>query len=209
MALTNQQIIGVGILGLAIYVSYTANKNTSPQSLLDGGSPRNQSLIDKNNAPDAKVVVISTENDSKQAIQNINEVRKKAGKNPLNYSSKAYNLAIAIAKDMNQYGYFDFTNPKTKTCADNMKLGFGFTNEEYLAQSIYRYVPIGANVGFETKNVSQVAKEWVEGAISTDQNFLYPQHVAGAVGCDENKCVFLALNYSGYGKGCGLKTKSE
>ncbi len=211
MRLSNPQIIGLVILGASVYISYAVNNNIPPQANLVNTSPlqNNQFIADKDNAPDANMAILSSEDDSKKAIQSINEVRKKAGKSPLNYSSKAYNLAIARAKDMNKDRYFDFTNPKTKTCTDNMKLGFGFSSEEYLAESIYRYVPIGANLGFTTKNSSEVTKQWAEESATTDQNFLYPTHVAGAVGCDANKCVFLALNYSGYGKGCGLKTKSK
>ena len=201
MALTNQQIIGISILGLALYASYQNSKNIPPQSTL---RDRNQTL-DKNNSPDANVVIVSSENDSKKAIEDINNVRKKSGLNPMNYSTKAYQLATARAKDMNQYSYFDFTNPQTKSCTDNMKTSFGFTNEEFLAESNIRYVPVGLNIGISTKNLSEVSKEWAEEVARTDPNFLYPQHVAGAVGCDGNKCVFLSLNYSGYGKGCGLK----
>ena len=211
MRLSNPQIIGLVILGISIYTSCAANNNISPRSNLVNTSSlqSNQSITDKDNAPDASMAILSSEDDSKKAIQSINEVRAKAGKSPLNYSTKAYNLAIARAKDMNKDVYFDFTNPKTKTCTDNMKLGFGFSGEEYLAESIYRYVPVGANLGFTTKSSSEVTKEWVEESATTDGNFLYPTHVAGAVGCDANKCVFLALNYSGYGKGCGLKTKPK
>ncbi|WP_055077660.1 CAP domain-containing protein [Pseudanabaena sp. 'Roaring Creek'] len=201
--MTKQQAIAIGILGFVVYISYVNNKDISrPPSLGNG----NQSIaVDKNNAPDANVVIFSPEEDSKKAINDINEVRKRSGLTPLNYSTKAYQLATARAKDMNQYNYFDFTNPQTKTCTDNMKLGFGFTSEEFLAESNIRYVPVGANIGASTKNVSEVSREWAEQMASSDQNFLFPNHVAGAVGCDGNKCVFLALNYSGYGKGCRVK----
>ncbi len=200
MGLSTQQAIGLGILGFAIYVSAVANKQASPPF------SNNQNLANRDNAPDAKVIIVSTENDSKKAINDINLIRKKAGLSPLNYSTKAYQLATARAKDMNQYNYFDFTNPKTKSCTDNMKGSFGFTTEEYLGESNIRYVPIGVtNVGLSTKNLSEVSKEWAEEALTNDPNLLFPQHVAGAVGCDGNKCVFLALNYSGYGKGCGVK----
>ncbi len=199
MGLTNQQKIGIGILAVSILATTLGNnKANAPLS-------NNQSLVNKDNAPDANVIIISTEDESKRAINEINTFRKKSGLLGINYSTKAYQLATARAKDMNQYNYFDFTNPQTKSCTDTMKSGFGFTNEESLAESNIRYVPVGANIGGSTKNVSEVSKEWVEDRANADPNFLFANHVAGAVGCDGNKCVFLALNYSGYGKGCGVK----
>jgi hypothetical protein len=192
--MTNQQVIGLSILGLALFVSY--------KSIITN---QNSSIANRDGSPDANVVIFSPESDSKKAINDINEVRKKSGLATLNYSAKAYQLATARAKDMNQYNYFDFTNPQTKSCTDTMKTGFGFTNEEFLAESNIRYVPVGANIGASTKNVSEVSREWAEERAQVDPNFLFPKHVAGAVGCDGNKCVFLALNYAGYGKGCGLK----
>lgn len=199
MGLTTQQSIGLGILGLAIYANAVVNKQASPPFT------SNQDLVNRDNAPDANVIIVSSEDDSKKAINDINVIRKKSGLSPLNYSTKAFQLATARAKDMNQYNYFDFTNPKTKSCTDNIKKQFGFTDDEYLAESNIRYIPIGANAGTSTKNLSHVSKEWVEESVTKDPNFLFAQHVAGAVGCDGNKCVFLALNYSGYGKGCGVK----
>lgn len=199
MGLSTQQTIGLGILGVSIWLSTVSNKTANPPL------PNNQSLVNRDTSPDAHLIIISTEDDSKRAINDINTFRKKSGLLGINYSTKAYQLATARAKDMNQYNYFDFTNPQTKSCTDTMKSGFGFTNEESLAESNIRYVPIGANIGGSTKTVSEVSREWVEESAKTDPNFLFAKHIAGAVGCDGNKCVFLALNYAGYGKGCGVK----
>ena len=199
MGLSKQQAIGIGILALSLLASTVSNNTTKPPF------SNNQRLASRDNDPDANLIIISTEDDSKRAIKDINTFRKKSGLSSLNYSTKAYQLATARAKDMNQYNYFNFTNPQTKSCADTMKSGFGFTNEEFLAESNIRYVPVGANVGGSTKTVGEVSKEWLEDGANADPNFLFPQHVAGAVGCDGNKCVFLALNYSGYGKGCGVR----
>ena len=205
MSLNQQQVIGLSILGLALFVSYRntiTNQITNQNPIL---SLNQSNTANKDNAPDANIIILSSEDDSKRAIKDINEVRKKSGLAPLNYSAKAYQLATARAKDMNQYNYFDFTNPRTRSCTDTMKLGFGFTKEEFLAESNIRYVPVGPNVGAGVKNVSEVSREWAEDRALVDPNFLFPQHVAGAVGCDGNKCVFLALNYTGYGKGCAVK----
>jgi len=209
VSISTQQAIGLSILGGALYASYAMNKPVAPQKTSENLFPsrNNQNYTDRDNAPDANLIIFSSEEDSKKAIGDINNVRKRSGLTPLNYSAKAYKLATARARDMNQYNYFDFTNPQTKSCTDNMKLEFGFTSQEFLAESNIRYVPIGANIGSANKSLSEVSKKWVEENTINDQNFLFPQHVAGAIGCDGNKCVFLALNYAGYGRGCGIKKR--
>ncbi|WP_055075276.1 CAP domain-containing protein [Pseudanabaena sp. 'Roaring Creek'] len=166
---------------------------------------------EKKNPPDAIVFIAVSEEESKKAIKQINEYRKKNGKPPINYSSKAYNLAMARAKDMNQYNYYDFTNPQTNLCTDKIKEQYGFKPTEYLAESLNKYSAIGVNVRPEAKTLSQVTIEWIDEYIAKrtiDENFLYDKHLAGAVGCDGNKCVFLGLNEEGFGKDCVTNKKS-
>ena len=205
MSLNKSQIIGLSIIGGVILAS------ANSQNLLTNSNfpltRNNSNFVDKNNAPDAHLLILTSEDESKKAIAEINSYRKRNGKSPINYSTKAYQLAIARAKDMNQYSYFDYTNPQTKLCTDSMKSGYGFQSKEYLAESIYRYVPIGANLGIsETKTLSSAISEWIDyqkGEVNSA--FLFNYYLAGAVGCDGNKCVFLGLNEEGYGKGCSLK----
>ena len=202
MGLSKPQIIGLSVLGAILLASATSkNFLTIPNTSF---SRNDSNFVDRNNAPDAKLFIASSESDSQKAINEINSYRKVNGKSPINYSTKAYQLAMARAKDMNQYNYFDYTNPQTKLCADTMKLEYGFKPQEYLSESLYRYVPRGANIGIaEPKTLSDATREWIEHQKNeVNSNFLFNYHLAGAVGCDGNKCVFLGLNGEGYGKGC-------
>lgn len=208
MGLSKPQIIGLSILGVALLASVTSKNfpNISNASI----SLNDSDLVDRSNAPDAKLFIVTSESESQKAINEINSYRKANGKSPINYSTKAYQLATARAKDMNQYEYFDSTNPKTKLCTDSMKLEYGFNPKEYLSESIYRYVPRSINVGIEqTRTLSDATREWIELVKNQrkdfSSNFLFNYHLAGAVGCDRNKCVFLGLNAKGYGKGCITK----
>ncbi len=204
MGLSKPQIIGLSILGITLLASATAkNSITTPNPSL---SRNNSDFLDKSDAPDANLFIVTSEDESKRAINEINRYRKENGKPPINYSTKAYQLATARAKDMNQYDYFDNTNPKTKLCTDSMKLEYGFNPKEYLSESLYRYIPRSINVGMEqTRTLSDATHEWIEHVKNQSKdfssNFLFNYHVAGAVGCDRNKCVFLGLNAEGYGKG--------
>ncbi|MCY7334232.1 MAG: CAP domain-containing protein [Pseudanabaena sp. CAN_BIN31] len=208
MRLSKPQIIGLSIVGVALLASANSkNLLTSPNPLL---SRNNSNFVDKSNAPDANLFIVSSEDESKKAINEINRYRKENGKSPINYSTKAYKLAVARAKDMNQYNYFAYTNPQTKLCTDNMKFEYGFQSKEYLSDSIYKYVPVGVNIGIAgTKTLSDATREWIDYLKNQkkefDSNFLFNYHLAGAVGCDGNKCVFLGLNAEGYGKGCITK----
>ncbi|OYQ66050.1 hypothetical protein B9G53_05695 [Pseudanabaena sp. SR411] len=202
MGLSKPQIIGLSVLGAILLASATSkNFLTIPNTSF---SRNDSNFVDRNNAPDAKLFIVSSESDSQKAINEINSYRKVNGKSPINYSTKAYQLAMARAKDMNQYNYFDYTNPQTKLCADTMKLEYGFKPQEYLSESLYRYVPRGANIGIaESKTLSDATREWIDYQKNdVNSNFLFNYHLAGAVGCDGNKCVFLGLNGEGYGKGC-------
>jgi len=205
MGLTKPQIIGLSIVGAAIWASASSNNLTSMPNF--SHSRNGSNFVDKNNAPDAQLFIVTSEDESQKAIKKINSYRKENGKSPINYSTKAYQLALARAKDMNQYNYFDYTNPQTKLCTDIMKLNYGFETKEFLAESIYRYVPIGPNVGtLVAKTLSDATHEWIDyqkGEINSV--FLFNYYLAGAVGCDGNKCVFLGLNEEGYGKGCATK----
>ena len=165
----------------------------------------------KEYAPDAQVFIVNSEDESKKAIQIINQFRKKNKQPPINYSSNVYKIATARAKDMTEYKYYDFTNPQTNLCTEKIKANYGFKPEEYLAESLNNYVAIGVNVRSEAKTLSQVTQEWIdeyEKTNTTDQNFLFDKHVAGAVGCDGSKCVFLGLNAEGFGRECVTNKKS-
>ncbi len=180
--------IGLAILGISLVAVVALNSKGDRKHL--------------KYMPEASgVVILNSEDESKKAIQEINGIRKSYGKPPINYSTKAYNLALARAKDMNQYGYYDHTNPNTKTCADTMKLAYGFGDKDYLAENINTYVNVGGGVSLSMQTMSDSIKAWMNSR-GHRFNLLYDMHLAGAVACDQNKCVFLGLNSEGFGKGC-------
>ena len=196
--MNNQQIGGLIILGVAGLVAISANKNFTSFQQPTGVR---RSL---DNAPDATVFISTSEVESQKAIELINEHRKKYGKLRLDFSPKTYKLAIARAKDMNQFDYFGSTNPKTKACSDNLKAQFGFSDKEDVVENYIRYVPTGADTGATTKGLTDVVAEWLTDP-NSGSNFIFDHHVAGAVGCDGNKCVFIGLNQSGYRQKCDVK----
>ncbi len=203
MGLTKPQIIGLSIVVATLWAGASFNNFLTMSNPSRSGNDSN--FADRNNVPDAKLFIVTSEDESKKAINEINIYRKKNGNSPINYSTKAYQLSLARAKDMNQYNYFDSTNPQTKLCADTMKLDYGFKPKEYLSESLFRYVPRDINVGIATKTLSEATREWIEidhQKRDVNSNFLFNYHLAGAVGCDGNKCVFLGLNEEGFGKGC-------
>ena len=198
MGLSKPQTIGLVVLGIGLLGSFISKSPPAQNPLLT----RNNN-IDRSNAPDAQVFIISSEDQSKEAIKEINKYRKENGLTPINYSSKVYQLAVLKAKDMNQYNYFQQVNPETGFCSEKAKLNYGIDADEFLLEAIYRYIPQGANMGAETKTLSNATHEWIDyDRGRKDSNFLFNYHLAGAVGCDGNKCVFLALNKSGYRSNC-------
>ena len=54
---------------------------------------------------------------------------------------------------MNQYNYYDFTNPKIELCNDKIKMEYGFKQTEYLGESLNKYSAIGINVRSEAKTL--------------------------------------------------------
>lgn len=188
MALSNEQTIGLVILLGALALSTATNNKLDRKTL--------ESL------PEAfGVAILSSEDESKKAIQEINQIRKSYGRTPINYSSQVYALALARAKDMNEYGYYDHTNPKTQTCADTMKASYGFDPSDYLAENINTYVAVGGVSSMKLETMSDSIKAWMDSR-GHRYNLLYSMHLAGAVACDGNKFVFLGLNKKELGKGC-------
>ena len=199
--MNNQQVVGLIIIGIVGLLAVSANKNLVSPELPSQPNQRSRSL---DNAPDATVFISTSEVESQKAINLINEHRKKYGKLRLDFSPKTYKLAVARAKDMNQFDYFGMTNPKTKTCSDTLKTQFGFSDKEFVVENYIRYIPTGANIGAATKSLTDVVAEWLTDT-SNGANFIFDHHVAGAVGCDGNKCVFIGLNQSGYRQSCSTQ----
>lgn len=77
----------------------------------------------------------TTQSESIKAIDYVNKIRADHGEKPIKFDLRAFNLGLARAKDMYDYGYLDHVNPTTGTCAYSMKSQFGFSDDEYVAEN--------------------------------------------------------------------------
>lgn len=145
----------------------------------------------------------NSEADSRAAINYINSLRKQYGKAEIQFDQRAFELAIARAKDMREYNYYDHTNPHTGNCPDKMKSSYELNPEEYVAENIVGYADYSENIFRQIKfqPVTNAVDSWMNSR-GHRYNLLYDKHIGGAVGCHKDKCVFLGLNYDKFGSGC-------
>jgi uncharacterized protein YkwD len=145
----------------------------------------------------------NSEEESRATLERINQYRKQYGRAKIAFDERAFELANARARDMRQYNYYDHTNPKTGTCADTIKTNFGFSNDEFVAENILGYSDFseGFFTRFEVKPMTDTVESWLNSR-GHRYNLLFENHVAGAVGCYKDKCVFLGVNHKQFGKGC-------
>lgn len=145
----------------------------------------------------------STEADSKAAIDDINKLRQRYGKKAISFDKRLFELAVGRAIDMREFNYVDHTNPYTGTCPDSMKQIYGLNESEYVSEDAFgnlEYVEDFCTM-IETRSMTDAINSWM-GNRGQKYNLLYDGHVAGAVGCYKNVCVFLGLNPDSFGKGC-------
>lgn len=136
--------------------------------------------------------------ESKASIDYVNSIRMQNGVNTIRFDSRVYNIAMARANDMDEYGYLDHTNPQTGSCPDSIKTQYGLSNLEYVAENGFGF-PTGGHYsdGLEREAVDS----WMTSR-GHRYNLLYP-HIAGAIACSRGgHCVFLGLNYDRFGQGC-------
>ncbi len=138
-----------------------------------------------------------------EAINEINRIRSSYGLLPINSEERVFNLAVARAKDMRNYSYLDHTNPFTGACPDNMKSSFGLSSLEYVAENAFGNPDYAETycTRIEFRTLDEPITSWMSSR-GHRYNLLYPNHVAGAVGCYKNMCVFLGLNYDRFGEVC-------
>ncbi|MBW4566859.1 MAG: hypothetical protein KME31_02210 [Tolypothrix carrinoi HA7290-LM1] len=141
--------------------------------------------------------------DSQAAIHYVNELINQYKKKPISFDIKAFELAVARAKDMSQYKYYNHTNPHTGNCSDKMKYQYGFNKEEYLAENLLGYEKYSENIftRIKLKPMTYAVDNWMDSR-GHRYNLLYEKHIAGAIGCYKDKCVFLGLNHDKFGSGC-------
>lgn len=136
--------------------------------------------------------------ESKAAIDYINELRVDVGRNKISFDARVYDLAIARVRDTIEYDYFDHTNPITGTCPDSMKKDYGLRSNEYVAE----------NLGSGYSSEKAAINGWM-GSQGHRYNLLYSDHTAGAVACEKSVCAFLGLNNDLFGSGCSTAAQGQ
>lgn len=146
----------------------------------------NQDIIDKENAQDA--------------FEYINELRQENGEDPLSWDDRLYELAVFRSRDMFERGYFDHVTPEGK-CVKDFKSEYGV--EEYtIAENAGGMTHYTDGTPIPSTNMKEPVDAWMNSR-GHRYNLLYPEHVAGALGCYRSICVFLGANYNPYGLGAG------
>lgn len=145
---------------------------------------------------------------SEATIAEINIIRGRYKRSPIQFDHRLFRLATDRAKDMLEHGYYDHTNPQTGSCAHSEKAQYGLNSEEFVAENILEY---GSKEGIGNllfRPMTDSLKPWMDSR-GHRYNLLYSHHVAGAVSCLDNKCVFLGLNQAGFGKGCSTAAQGR
>ncbi|MBR9689556.1 MAG: CAP domain-containing protein [Candidatus Altiarchaeota archaeon] len=176
---------------IAIFVSIENSKNTD----FERGFACSEEVI---------ADYTTSGNTSKEIIEYINQFRNESGKSILVFDARAYDLAISRANDMVEYEYYAHTNPYTGVCSENVKQDFGFSDGEYISQIIFEIPGVNHKslcFSFEQRNATEVVDEWKDQENSRN-NLLYAGHLAGAVGCKLDVCVFIGVNSNRYGNRC-------
>ena len=138
--------------------------------------------------------------ESQQAIDYINTIRANNSESPIAFDQRAYNLGLARAKDMYDYGYLDHVNPTTGTCPYSIKSQFGFADNEYVAENALGY-ETKQEMGLSNGDFHQNIDSWM-GDIGHKMNLLYYGHYGGAYACYGSQCVFEGVNHDQLGLGC-------
>jgi uncharacterized protein YkwD len=138
----------------------------------------------------------TTINESLRAQALINDYRAQYGRDPLPWNEGLYKLAVSRSEDMYRRKYLDHTTPEGE-CATTFAPQFGI-----------RFRSIAENVqGCEGNcyflaNPRDAVNGWM-GSRGHRYNLLYPNHLAGAVGCYQSYCTFLGAHNDPYGLGAG------
>jgi len=148
-------------------------------------------------------------NQSKEALEYLNQIRKKYGREELVWDDRIYRLAVFRSKDMLQKKYFDHVTPEGK-CAEDFKKDFSITEYGSFAENL------GGMTSYEDGETFKVNVEgityYIGGEPAPDTNvkeaidgwmesrghryaLLYPykDYKKSAIGCYKSICTFLVL----------------
>ncbi len=128
--------------------------------------------------------------DCQDAFAYLNTIRESYGRGPLKWDDRIYELAVYRARDMYERHYFDHKTPEGK-CAVDFKEQFNITEAGSMPENIGGMTSYGS--GTVTGTCKEAVNTWLESR-GHRYNLLYPDHIAGAIGCYKYYCVFLALS---------------
>lgn len=147
-------------------------------------------------------ILYTTEEESRDNLAYINEIRAEHGSNTIKFDVRAYELAHARVLDMLEYHYHDHVNPHTGTCPYTMKSEYGFAGYENVAENL-AWIE-----GFGHMGPNRAVGVWMD-SVGHRHNLLYPEHTGGATVCDSGVCVFLGVNNGLFGQGCYTGAEGE
>ncbi|RPH73267.1 hypothetical protein EHM76_05530, partial [bacterium] len=137
----------------------------------------------------------SRPSDSSDALAYLNQLRFQNGKKPMYFDERLYNLSLVRARDMQQYEYLAYINPKTGTCANSLKTRYGLSVDDTVVENAY-----GQWNGYTRGIEKHAIDSWmIEPA---NKNQLLGNYTAGSVSCSGGYCTFIGLNYGGGGTEC-------
>lgn len=144
----------------------------------------------------------STIEDSKIALQKINEVRIDNGSTPIEFDERAYWLALARSLDMQEYNYYYHTNPYTFEWVETIKADYGFAPYESPAENLnwcgdFTYADYN-EPGLHSEFIDVVISSWIESP-GHYFNIMYPNHKSGAIVIFRDTVIFYGINEDGYG----------
>ena len=128
----------------------------------------------------------STPYDSREAIVYLNGVRVNNGQAPVPFEQSAFDLAMARALDMNQYGYLGYSNPGTGASASGMQEFYGIEPPERVQESVY-----GQWNGYTYGIEIQAIDSWLSDR--GNQERLMDPYQGAAVACSGGYCSFIGV----------------
>ena len=127
--------------------------------------------------------------DVRKALDRVNAFRKRNGRAPVTYDSRAYCLAKARLSDLNRHHYFAHVNPRTGASPATMKSAFGFSSSEDVAENLFG--------GGMSGDFHRAIKAWIKSPPHR-RNLLW-DHQGCAIASYKGNVVFIGVNRSGLG----------
>ena len=149
----------------------------------------------------------TTEEESRQALEYVNELRSQNQRPEIKWDSRVFSLAGAWSRELYETGQFDHTNPVTGNCPAILKGEFGLSANEDVADNLHSTGYISNPVLYNPM-YGMVIDGWMDSP-GHRYNLLYYDHVAGAYACHGGICAFMGLNHADYGKQCSTAAEGE